>query len=247
MPLPPIKFDVPVAAVLIFGLLLAVAGAALFGLAALARRQNAVQRAGPQRPKPTPDDCARLRIEAGELTAVARSAAAKLSGAVAAAETATTRLAEAQRAREVAGRAYDEAQRAYESAAAAPQVVPRTSDDDLDREVSRAALAAYRRGDLSVDQLREVFRRTGGWDAAQEQRDREVATLRAEAYRAHRAYDAAGNAERLAVKAATIAQVAAEALAEEAAIAADEARGAQAFAEECSRALHGGRRGPGRR
>ncbi|HET6213979.1 MAG TPA: hypothetical protein VFE14_14035, partial [Micromonosporaceae bacterium] len=111
------------------------------------------------------------------------------------------------------------------------------AEQNLEREVSRAALAAYRRGDLSVDQLREVFRRTGGWDPVLEQREREVASLRAEAHRAHRAYDAAVAAERAAASATGIADVAAHALAEEATDAAADARAAREAAETCARAL----------
>jgi len=63
------------------------------------------------------------------------------------------------------------------------------ADGDRQREVSRAALSAYRRGELSVDELREVFRRSGDWDPEQEERDRRADHLRAEELAARRDYE----------------------------------------------------------
>jgi hypothetical protein len=190
-------------------------------------------------------ECARLHAEAVELTREAAATAARAHRGIAQAATAEAELAEAQRAREAAGEAYDAAQRAYEATLAEWRAGearraerPRDAAEDLqDRDVSRAALAAYRRGDLSVDELREVFRRTGGWDPVQEQRERQIGTQRAEAHRAHRGYDAAVAAERIAAKAAEVAHVAAQALVEEANATNHEAGVAQALATECAQAL----------
>jgi len=269
-----IHIDVPYATTITaWAVLLVVAMVALAGLGFLARRQDGRrqdgrrqdgQRAGVSRGRarprprsngrgrPSSTECARLHAEAGELIREAAATSAKAQRAIAQAAAAEARLAETQQAREAAGQAYDEAQRAYEGMLAAwregeARRARRTRDEvdeSQDREVARAALAAYRRGDLSVDELREVFRRTGGWDPVQEQRERQIGTLRAEAHRAHRLYDAATAAERIAVKAAGIARVAANALVEEANASTREAGSAQAMAEECARSLR--RRWPAR-
>jgi hypothetical protein len=109
------------------------------------------------------------------------------------------------------------------------------------RDVQRAALAAYRRGDLNTEQLRAVYAKVSGGDGAREQHEREVQRRLAAEREAHRRYAAAAATERRAYEAADIAVVAAQALAEEAATANEEARRARVFAEECVRQA-GGRR-----
>jgi hypothetical protein len=102
-------------------------------------------------------------------------------------------------------------------------------------DLSRAALAAFRRGDLSVEQLRAVFRRFSGWDARLEQHEREVLRRRAAERDAHRRYTIAAAAERDANHEVDVATVAARAWTDEAAEAAEEARLARVFVEECLR------------
>jgi hypothetical protein len=109
------------------------------------------------------------------------------------------------------------------------------------QEVARAALAAYRRGDISVEQLRAVYRQFSGWDGGQERREHELVRRRAAEREAHRRYHAAAVAERAAYADADVAVVAAQALAEEAAESAEEARLARVYADECVRRT-GGRR-----
>lgn len=238
------KLDVPYQTVLFsWAVMLLIAAGGLAGLAALARRGPSDGSRPQRRRRPSREEFGRLHAEARELGREAAAAAAKASHSRAWADAALTRWVETQAVREAALGAFDAAQRAYDQASAAFRVSEAEraerargeAEQEREHEVSRAALAAYRRGDLSVDELREVFRRAGGWDPQQEQWEREVALLRAEAQRAHRAYDAAVVAERVAGKAATVAEVAAHALAEEAEAASAEATAAQALVERWSR------------
>jgi hypothetical protein len=132
-------------------------------------------------------------------------------------------------------------------APAAPDPEPGPADTEPDaveagrRDVARAALAAYRRGDITVEQLRAVYRRFSGWDVGQEHHEHELVRRRAAEREAHRRYHAAAVAERAAYAEADVAVVAAQALAEEAAASAEEARLARVYADECVRRA-GGRR-----
>ncbi|MDT5038945.1 MAG: hypothetical protein QOE03_4130 [Micromonosporaceae bacterium] len=105
----------------------------------------------------------------------------------------------------------------------------------LSVDVSRAAFAAYRRGDISVDELRAVFVWSSGWDSELERRERAVLRGRVVERDAHRRYDAAAAAERVAYRGLDIADAAARAWADEAAVAAAEAQAARVFADECRR------------
>lgn len=105
----------------------------------------------------------------------------------------------------------------------------------LPHDLSRAALEAFRRGDLSAEQLRTVFRRFSGWDARLEQHEREVLRRRAAERDAHRRYTIAAAAERDANHEVDVAMAAARAWADEAVEAAEEARLARVFVEECLR------------
>lgn len=189
----------------------------------------------PPRP-PTPADCARLRLEAEELAAVAAAADAAARRAVAAEAEARARYLHTQQAREAAWQAIESAQQAHESAQRSTlgPGAARQGEGDVEREVTRAAYGAYRRGDISIDQLQEVLRRASGWDPQQEQHEHRVTQLRARERAARRRYYAFAAAERSARKAADIAAVAAQALVDEAAAAAAEARTARQLADECT-------------
>jgi hypothetical protein len=102
-------------------------------------------------------------------------------------------------------------------------------------DLSRAALTAYRRGDLSVEQLREVFRRFSGWDSRHERHERAMLRWRVAEREAHRRYDMAAVAERIANHEVDVSAAAARAWADEAAEAAEDARIAQVFVSECLR------------
>ncbi|MFF5230828.1 hypothetical protein [Dactylosporangium sp. NPDC000521] len=175
----------------------------------------------------SPTERARLRVEAGELIRQAAATAAAAKRAQIEVVEAQARALAAQQAREVAWATFDVAQKAYEEAlnAAAAATAGEAADEDEEskREVSRAALAAFKRGDITVDALESVFKGASGWDPLHELQAREIELCRSAESRARRLYDAAAAAERVAVKAADVAVVAAQALAEEAAGVAAEA------------------------
>jgi hypothetical protein len=176
----------------------------------------------------SPAERARLRREAGELIRQAAATAAAAKRAEMEVTAAQARSHAAQRAREIAWTTFDVAQKAYQDALrAAGQATAATpaadQDEDSKREVSRAALDAFKRGDITVDALEQVFKGVSGADPVQELAAREVELHRAAESRARRLYEAAAAAERAAVKAADVAVVAAAALAQEAAEVATEA------------------------
>jgi hypothetical protein len=114
--------------------------------------------------------------------------------------------------------------------------VPGPGDEpDLRDDVARAALAAYRRGGISVEQLRRILRHSSGWNHLHARHEREVLLRRAAEREARRRYHAAAAAERSAYQAVDVATVAARAWADEAAEAAEEARLARAYAAEYRR------------
>jgi hypothetical protein len=102
-------------------------------------------------------------------------------------------------------------------------------------ELARAALAAYRRGGISVEQLREVLRHSSGWNQVHARHEREVLLRCAAERQARRSYNAAAAAERSAHLAVDVAVAAARAWADEAVAAAEDASLARAFAAECLR------------
>ncbi|HET8658970.1 MAG TPA: hypothetical protein VFM55_08235 [Micromonosporaceae bacterium] len=207
-------------------------GCAVVVLAAVGLVAWAVNRRAAATPRLAPGEYARLLAHARELSRLAAAAVATSARAQVAAESARAGYAQAQQAREAAWLAHDRAQQAHAAARreTADLPPPEATASPLTQDVSRAALAAFRRGDLSVEELREVWRRAGGWDAAREQADHELMQARAEEHRTQRAYRLAAAAERAARRDADVAEVAARALTEEAATAVEEAQAARALA-----------------
>jgi hypothetical protein len=169
----------------------------------------------------SPAERARLRTEAGELIRQAAATAAAAKRAQITVVEAQARSVAAQVAREQAWATFDVAQKAYQEALSAAGQVSADSpagdqDEETKREVSRAALDAFKRGDITVDALEQVFKGVAGADPLQELAAREVELRRTAESRARRLYEAAAAAERAAVKAADVAVVAAAALAHEA-------------------------------
>lgn len=177
-----------------------------------------------------------VEAEAAELGAHAEIAAARAERAAAAAGTARLRFGEAEEHRAALEAEYDAAQARYAAALRAVQAgrsgPPTPQQRHRAHEVSSAALAAFRRGELSADQLRAVFARAGDWDPEQEAREREAERLAGEEGRVRRAYDAALAAVRVASERLHIAEVAAAATTQEAIDAAVEA---QIAADEAGR------------
>jgi hypothetical protein len=197
-------------------------------------------------PPLSPADRAQLRVEAGEMLRQAAVATAAAKHAATLLADTRTRREAAQQARESAWRAFEESQRAYETAlrqAAALSDTPsgQAADTEADpeklsaaatsevpnadeRDVSRAALGAFRRGDITIEELEAAFRQATGWGPEHEVRAREVEQCRVAESKARRLFQAAAAAERAIVTEADIAEVAATALAQEAATIATEAR-----------------------
>lgn len=162
---------------------------------------------------------------------------------IAAAAAATAESDEAHAKYVEAQRATEEATRAHEAALARTAALtaelnqferePTEAQQRLERETTHAAFAAYRRGDISSDQLREVFRRAEGWTPEKDQLSRDSLQARAEEGEALRAREAAVLTEQNAAERARIAAISARALDEEARAAVDEARSVCAAAADC--------------
>ncbi|WP_436530474.1 hypothetical protein [Actinoplanes sp. HUAS TT8] len=175
---------------------------ALGGMAVFAGRRAPA----PPAPEVAPE-VVELESGAGEVWAAAQRA-------VEAADAARERVTEASDVR-------DEAEERYQQARWDAWTGPKDESRTL---VERAALEAYRRGDLSVDQLNRIWQHTRPDEAEVEQMDQEIAQAKLQ-------YEQAlvrGVEER---RAAHVAEVAAEVLAEEARIAEDEALAARLEAE----------------
>jgi len=161
------------------------------------------------------------------LTAHAAAAREAAGRAAAIAGEARARASAAAGARDVAWRAQEVAQRVAETArqAASSGWTERPGSGPVAAEptVTRAALSAYRRGDLSVEQLRVVWQQAAGWTPELLERERAAQLAAAGERDARRAHDRAALVARQADRAAHVAEVAAIALADEATQAAAEA------------------------
>jgi hypothetical protein len=230
--------------------LLLIAGGVVFGLVVLAAIAERPRRV----PRPDP---AKLRAAAQELANYAGRTHAVAGRAAAVAIEARERLAAAEEARESAWRAQEAAGAAWQEALYArpgrdPAAVDlelvaagdvEGPDGDRQREVTRAALSAYRRGELSVDELRDVWRRAGDWDPEREERDRRAARLRAEELAARRAYERAALVARQATEALWAAETTSRAMSGEAIAAAAEAHEALLVTQRYAGKAKRGRRG----
>jgi len=136
-----------------------------------------------------------------------------------------------------AGNSHGSEATAVTGPAAVAAAPPAAATDDVDRgrTLSRAALSAYRRGDISLSQLREVFRLAGDGDPLGGERYRQLDQARVRLMAARREYDRAAVAARRAEQAAWVAEVAARALLEEAVRSAVEADEAIMLAQRHSR------------
>lgn len=212
------------------------------GVVFLALVVLAVMTDRPRTPRPDP---VRLRAAAEQLEAHALATQTEAGRAAAIATQARAVLVAAEQARDEAWAVLETAERDHqralqsalagrETAARAPTPEP-VPGRERDREVSRAALAAYRRGDISLAELREVFRRAGDWDPAQEERERNLERGGMRLTMARRAYDQAAALARRAGQEARVAEDAAQELLAEATAAATEAREAYLTAQRFTR------------
>jgi chromosome segregation protein len=128
--------------------------------------------------------CAALWTEADQY---AERATAAHTLAAAAAEVA--RAAEAEHA--TAARAAQQAKEAHEAVLRETAEVatglsrleklgPQIVSDRVQQETSHAAFLAFRRGDITADQLREVFKRAEGWTPEHDRLTKRTADLRTE-------------------------------------------------------------------
>jgi len=190
-------------------------------------------------PKIVKADCKALLAESRELDEIATTAFLKALEANDIAARAAAALEAAETNRDLASQEQDAAAKALEAAirtlATTPAAVTSAVNGSDMREASRAAMAAYRRGAISVDQLRALWHQIDGWDQHREDQAHALTRLRAEDTEARRKFDAAALTERTVRQAAEVAQVAARALTQEAADAAQEAQLAHLTAQECLR------------
>jgi hypothetical protein len=194
-------------------------------------------------PEPTerlrtrPDECATLRAECEQLRGIAQQAAEKAAAAALEAEAAHTEHVLAMRAAEESLRAHEALVREAAEISAQVALLERQaavpSDERLQAETTHAAFAAFRRGDISSDQLREVFKRAEGWSPEHDRLSKRTSELRAEEVDAARTRDAAERAEQQAAERARQAAVTARTLDDAARDAATDARGRCAAAEAC--------------
>ncbi|GHJ45347.1 hypothetical protein Cs7R123_26890 [Catellatospora sp. TT07R-123] len=168
----------------------------------------------------------RLSVEADELERVAAEVLELARDAVHTAERTATELAEAEAARDVAWQDHMSAaellDEANAAAAALPQEVP-LPEGDL-REVARAARDAFKRGDITVQQMHAVWQHVDGWDQQRQDHYHDLLRRRADDAEAARQFHIAAGKERAARRAAEVARQASHALTQEAADAAYEAQ-----------------------
>lgn len=191
----------------------------LFGLLARAQRHREDRAAG----RPSKQDVMELETTAAVVFEEAQQAA--LDTARAEAE-----LARAEGEREQAWQEHTALNEALQRASTELEELPTetTLPDPEQREVSRAARDAYRRGELTVEELRAVWHRLDGWNQYFEDKTHELSRLRAEISEAWRRYHVASLGERHARQAVEQAQAVERRLREQAADTAREAQLAQA-------------------
>ena len=221
----------PVVVVIVGGVATSLLMVVLIGLLARSqyRREHGIAQV------PSAKDCSVLVVRARALD---ETAAQKLDAAHRAANTheqLARDLAAAEAEREAAWHSHSEAVQASQEA---QQTEPEPSAENAisgvdQKDISAAARAAYRRGEISVDELRAVWQRVGNWDDSLDDRAHLLSRLRADEAEAWRRYHAAAFAERTAQRAVELAEAAARALTDDAAEAARQAEIARITAEDC--------------
>jgi len=187
------------------------------------------------------DECAALRAECEQLREIAANVQAAAVQAALDAQTAHADFLTAQRTAEEARRAHELVVREADQVAAeiaqlGPVGTPTASDAERERmqaETSHAAFAAYRRGDITSEQLREVFKRAEGWTPEHDRLAKRQLELRTEEADTARAREAALLAADEAGEQARTAAINARTLDDQARTAAVDARGRCAAADAC--------------
>lgn len=160
------------------------------------------------------EDLQRRAAEAAEQIRYAEEVAVAARGA---AQTAERRRAECQEAQGLIERTWAAYQKADAALTRARQAAVWTSLDAVDHEERRRALrrgaqAAYRRGDLSDEQLLDALTHRNGWDPALHPVEQELVLARAAVKHRFAAYQKALDAESDAWRAADIATAAVRSL-----------------------------------
>lgn len=160
----------------------------------------------------------RRAAEAAECVRYAEEIAVAARGAETTAERRRAECQQAQARVEESWQAYRAADAALERARRAAAYPSRESIDPTDREqaLRRAAQAAYRRGDLSDEQLLDALTHRNGWDPRLHPVEQELVLARAAAAHRFAAYREALTAEDEAWRASDIATAAVRALRQEA-------------------------------
>jgi hypothetical protein len=172
----------------------------------------------------------RLATEAADLARYADEVAVAASRSAVTAQRRHENWVAAQRTQDATWRAFeaaDTAARRVVRAAAFPvPSTPLTPSEFADREryLHRAATEAYRRGELSVEQLSGALSHRNGWDPRRHPFEQEAVLRRAAQRRLLRVYQAASALERTAWHANEMAAVAKRSLDDEAFDAAERAR-----------------------
>ncbi|MBI2237468.1 MAG: hypothetical protein HYU54_02955 [Actinobacteria bacterium] len=123
----------------------------------------------------TEEDCTELRAECERLRAAAEEAVREATEARRKAGEVKGRCDDARKAREAAEKALEAAERVQESGAWMESEGRRRTSEDLrlERQESRDAYDAYRRGELSAQELEEIWKQSGDWDHLQELRKKD--------------------------------------------------------------------------
>ncbi|MBV1856053.1 hypothetical protein [Catellatospora tritici] len=184
------------------------------------------RRDGGAPPRLNAADREKLAVEADELERVAAEVLELAREAVHTAERTAAELAEAEAARDVAWQEHVAATELLDEANAAAAALPTETplpEGDL-REVARAARAAFKRGDITAQQLHAVWQHVDGWDQQRQDHYHDLLRRRADDAEAARRFHIAAGKERAARRAAEVARQASHALTQEAADAAYEAQ-----------------------
>jgi hypothetical protein len=191
----------------------------------------------PATPAPRSPECAALWTEADQLAEAAKSAHAAAATAVSAAQAAEGAHAIAARTAQEAKAAHEAVVREAAEVAAElsrlEKLGPALVDERVQQETSHAAFVAFRRGDITADQLREVFKRAEGWTPEHDRLTKRTTDLRTEEATAARARIEAERGVPGAADRARSARAAANALEASARDADNAARLRRTAAEEC--------------
>lgn len=172
------------------------------------------------------------RAERAEWARHAAAVAEQARQAADLAAAARARAATAEHAAAAAWRALDQAQSAHAEAVRRHRDAVRrrgeqSPDQSGQRDLGHAAFGAYRRGEISQEELLRVWRWGSGWDPELEECERALRQARAGWREAHLRYRVAAGRERFTIAEAEVAGVQERALAEEAAAAAEAAGSAR--------------------